>query len=133
MSITSASVLVDGTVATTGGTATTMLSKGNTLDQHKVILDDGSEFIAATTIDFAVKEPKVSTSAPNGYTQRRRTVKILSPLALDNGNTTVNSMKIELSCDHEMTAAEITSLKVLAAQLIHDSDFDEFWEDGSTA
>ncbi len=133
MSILNASVNVDGTVATTGGTATTMVSKGTDLEKHDVILNDGSEFAAQTKISFSIKDPKVSSSAPNGYTQHRMNVKVLRPLLLDNGNYTVNSVTISFGVDHETTDAEIGSLRVLAAQLIHDSDFDDFWTVGSVS
>lgn len=128
MSISTSSVLVGGTVATTGGTATTMIEKGNTLDNQKVILDDSAEFINATLIDFSVRDPKVNSGAPNGYTQARSSVKLSVPLALDNGNRTVNTVTIQLSVDPETTDAEVDAIRVLAAQLIHDSDFDEFWQ-----
>jgi hypothetical protein len=130
MSILNASVLVDGTVATTGGTATSMIMMG---DGENVILDEGLEFNAQTKIAFHSKDPKVSSTAPNGYTQHRTTIKILKPLLLDNGNYTMNSVTITFGVDHETTDAEITSLRVLAAQLLHDSDFDDFWNVGSRA
>lgn len=132
MSILNASVLVDGTVATTGGTATSMISK-DTDGGHNVILDEGVEFNAQTKLSFSSKDPKVSASAPNGYTQHRTTVKILEPLLLDNGNYTMNSVTVTFGVDHETTDAEILSLRVLAAQIIHDPDFDNFWNVGSVA
>ncbi len=128
MAISTSSILVDGTVATTGGTATSVIQKGNTLDQVVVVLDDGSEFINQTTVTFSIKDPKVNTGAPNGYTQARSNAKITKPLALDNGNRTVNSVNIQLSVDHETTDAEIQNLLVTAAQLLVDSDFSDFWK-----
>lgn len=133
MSLSSASILVDGTVATTGGTATTFITKGNTLNQHNLILNDGSEFIAQPTVSFTVKEPKVNAGSPNGYTQARCTVVYKKPLLLDNGSYTVNTGKIELSVDHETTDAEIASMLVVLAQLIHDSDYTDFWKKQSLA
>lgn len=128
MSIVSGSVLYDGTVATTGGTATSFISKGGTLAQLDVILDDSSEFKDQTKVEFKVSEPRVQTSAPNGYTQQRNVVKVLSPLDLDNSNRTINTLEIKMSVDHETTDAEIESLLVLGAQLLHDSDFSDFWK-----
>jgi len=128
MSIQSMSVLVDGVVVTTGGVATTGLTKGISPQKLSVILDDSSEFTAQTQLDFSVKDPRVSTGAPNGYTQAVSQVKILVPLALDNLGRTVNTVTVKLSVDHETSAAEIASLKILAAQVIADSDFTDFWE-----
>lgn len=129
MSISSASILVDGTVATTGGTATSLKTKGQDLGQMLALLDDSSEYIDQTTMLFSVTDPKVKADAPNGYTQARASAVVHVPLALDNGNYTKNSIKLELSCDHETTAAEVQSMLVLAAQILHDSDFSDFWKD----
>lgn len=128
MSISSASVLKDGTVATTGGTATSMitLDKGN---GHKVLIDDGAAFNLQSTIDFSVKSPKVSSSAPGGYTQGRNSVYLRVPLSLDNGNRTVNTAQISISCDPETTDAERLTMRVYLAQLLVDSDFTVFWDD----
>lgn len=131
MALNQSSVLVDGTVATTGGTATSFASRGNTLTQHDLFLDDASNIIDQTTLEASVKLPKVSVSAPNGYTQSRNTMYLRIPLALDNGNSTVNTVRIEIATDVETTAAEKLSLRVLTAQLLHDSDFLQFWDDSS--
>lgn len=128
MSISSASVLKDGTVATTGGSAVSLVSKGQDLGQFAVLFDDGSEFIAQTTALFTISEPKVRPTAPNGYTQARSAVVMHVPLALDNGNVTKNSLKIELAVDHEATASEIETMLVYGAQLLHDADFSAFWK-----
>jgi hypothetical protein len=127
MSLT-ASVLVDGTVATTGGTATSFKSQGSDKSSHELVLDDSAEFEALTFLDCSIKKPKVSATAPNGYTQRRCTMLLKVPLALDNGSVTINTVKIEIATDVEMTAAEKLSMRVLAAQLIHDSEFVDFWD-----
>lgn len=131
MAISSASVLKDGTVSTTGGTATSLASLGNTLGQHNCYFDDGSEFLAQSNIDFTVKAPKVSATAPNGYTQARNTVLIKVPLALDNGSVTVNTVRIDFASDIEMTDAERLTMRVYAAQILSDSDFTEFWDNQS--
>jgi hypothetical protein len=128
MGIDSASIAIDGTVGMTGGTATGVKVKGSTLTTKDVILDDSSEFIDQTKISFSIKDPKPSVSAPNGYTQGRASVALLVPLALDNGAYTTNTLRLELSCDHETTDAEIESMLVIAAQLLSDSDFSDFWK-----
>jgi hypothetical protein len=128
MSITSASILVDGTVATTGGTATTFIEKGQTLNQWEGILNNAAEFLLQQGLTFTIKDPKVNAGSPNGYTQKRSSIVLRVPLALDNSGYTVNTLKIELACDHETTAAEIESMLVTGAQLLHDSDFSNFWK-----
>lgn len=128
MTIQALSVAVGATLAPTGGTATGVISKGQSLDSHVTVLNDSSAFIDQTLIAFSIKDPKVSSSAPNGYTQARSSVKISVPLDLDNGNRTVNTLSISLSVDPETTAAEIQALLVLGAQLLFDSDCSDFWK-----
>lgn len=128
MSVKTSAILVDGTVATTGGTSTSFIDKGGSLEVQKLILDDSSEFAAQTSLTFSIKEPKISSSAPNGFTQARNTVKVMKPLALDNGSATVNTVTLQLSVDPETTDAEVENLLVTAAQLLHDSDYSAFWK-----
>jgi hypothetical protein len=126
MSISAASVNVDGTVATTGGTATTFISKDLTKGEY--ILDDSSEFLNQTEVVFTTKIPKVNASSPNGYTQARNQALLKKPLLLDNGDYTMNTGGVFLNVDHETTDAEIQSMLVLIAQLAHDPDFADFWK-----
>jgi len=128
MGIQTSSINIDGTVATTGGTATGMIAKGGTLNELVTVLDDSSEFIAQTRVRFSVVDPKVQSSAPNGYTQARSIVKVVVPLALDNGNYTTNTLELRLGVDPETSDAEIASMLVLGAQLFADSDFSDFWK-----
>lgn len=128
MALTSASINVDGTVATTGGTVTALTKLGGSLDTHDAILADGAAFAARTQIGFTAKPPKVSSTAPAGYTQARTSAKVMKPKILANAARTINSLKIELSVDPETTAAEVQTLLVLGAQLLADSDFADFWK-----
>lgn len=133
MALTSASINVDGTVATTGGTATALTKLGGSLDSHDAILADNAAYAARTQISFVAKPPKVSATAPAGYTQARTSVKLMKPKTLANAARTINSVKLELSVDPETTAAEIQTLLVLSAQLLVDSDFADFWKQQALA
>jgi hypothetical protein len=133
MTLETASINIDGTVATTGGTATGLISKGQGLNSHVLILDNSAEFVAQQTVAFSTKDPKVNSGSPNGYTQARSSAVLRVPLLLDNGEYTINTMKLELAVDHETTDAEIESMLVTAAQLIHDADFSDFWKKQTVA
>lgn len=130
MSLSTASVLKDGSVATTGGTATafTRLSGDNTSAKASF---DGTDFLSRLTAVFTRKEPKVNAGSPDGYTQIRRSVYLKIPRTLASGALTYDTVKVEIARSVETTAAQLTTAKVYAAQLIHDSDFNEFWEEGS--
>jgi hypothetical protein len=128
MSISNSSIAIGTAISVTGGTATGLISKGDTLDQHHTVLDDGSAFKDQTMVDFSIKAPKVSAAAPAGYTQARNIVSIRVPKTLANGSTTYNTVRVELSADSETTDAERDSLRELIAQIVFDADFDQFWD-----
>lgn len=131
MGIANASINIDGTVATTGGTATTLKEIGRNLDTFSTFLNDSASFQLRTVLEFSTKSPKVLVSAPGGYSQARSTFKILKPKMLANGNRTVNTGTITLSVDPETSAAEVASLLVTMAQALADSDFSDFWKSQS--
>jgi flagellar hook-associated protein FlgK len=90
---------------------------------------NGTDWLTQDRAIFKVKDPKVNTTAPNGYTQGRAEALIRRPMVLDNGNSTFNSVWAGLSCDVETTAAEKLSLRLLAAQLLTQSAFADFYDD----
>lgn len=130
MSLATASVLKDGTIAVTGGTATafTRLSGDNTSAKASF---DGTDFLSRLMAVFTRKEPKVNAGSPDGYTQIRRNVYLKIPRTLASGALTYDTVKVEIARSVETTSAQLATTKVYASQLLSDSDFDEFWEEGS--
>lgn len=128
MSIATASILKDGTVSATGGTAAPFQSLGSTLQEHKCAFD-GDDIRTRSECVFSTKPPTVKGDAPNGYSQARNTAFIKVPLVLDNGSITVNTVQISLARDVETSPAEIQTMLSYAAQVLTDSDFTDFWED----
>lgn len=129
MSLGSSQIDVGGTTATTGGTGTDLLSKGSPSNsEHKMLLDDGADYVAAETIDFLANAPSVLSSAPNGYTQARNMVRIKKPLLLDNGLYTTLTAKCEISVDVEASAAEKLLMREHMAQVLMAVDYQNFWD-----
>ncbi len=127
MTIATSDVAIGTVISVTGGTATSMISKGDSLEKHNLVLDDGSAFSDQKALSFSVKEPKVSANAPGGYTQARNFVLITIPMTLANGNVTKNTVRLEMSVDSETTTAQKDALREIAAQVMFDTDFDQFW------
>jgi len=133
MSIDTASIAVDSTVGFTGGTATGLKSLGTAVNGKKsVILDDSSDFVDQTTIDFIARLPKVKKDAPSGYTARRCGVTLKKPRQQASLEYHVDTAKAELAVSVETTAAELLTMKVNLCNLIMDADFDDFYQHGST-
>jgi hypothetical protein len=130
MSINGATPIIGGTyVAPSGGSADALSAVG---DATKMVarFDADTEYLTSKSVDFSSREPSVSSSAPNGYTQARRSALFKFPLPLDNGGRTVNTIKIELGVDVEATAAEIAEYCLVASQFLADPDFASFWQLG---
>jgi len=123
MSLSNASVLSGATITPSGGTALAFEGTGIRGNSHTLVASADTNLLTRRSIVCTVKEPRVSPGAPNGYTQARATAVFKSPLVLDNGNTTVNTVRIEVSYDSESTAAEVDELLVVASQILSDSDF----------
>ncbi len=132
MTIQALAVNVGGTNSVTGGTSTSVLSKGSTLSKRSVILDDSSEYIDQTRIEFSAQDPRVSTGAPNGYTQARSSFVMEVPLLLDNGKRTINTLTCKIAVDPETTDAEIAEMLSQGAQMLYSSALLNFWQKQST-
>jgi hypothetical protein len=123
----SGNFLDGGTCSATGGASVGFLSGGVSNLQSTYIVDDSSDLLDQRVVNLSVRPHKPLSSAPNGYTQARSRLNYQVPLALDNGETTVNSITIELSIDPETSVSEIATMKHNVAQFLIDSDFDNFW------
>lgn len=130
MSLATASILKDGTLAATGGTATafTRISGDNV---SALCVFDGTSILSRTEATMSRKSPKVNAGSPDGYTQARRTIVIKIPRTLASGALTYDTWRVESARSVETTAAQHTTAKGEVAQILFDTDFDEFWEEGS--
>lgn len=124
MSLKDASVMTAPTSFTVnGGSAlafTEVQSAGN-----KVIIGVAADtdLRLRRTIEATVHSPKPNNGSPNGYTQARTKTVYKAPLLLDNGQITINTVKVEVAFDVESTDAERTELCDIGAQIFTDSDF----------
>lgn len=123
MPISNASILSGVTMTPSGGTAVPFGSLGIRNGTNTLYATGDADLRTRRTIVCSAKEAKVAPGAPNGYTQARATAVFKTPLVLDNGNITVNTVRIEVAYDIESSAAEVTELKLMAAQILTDSDF----------
>jgi hypothetical protein len=130
MSIAAAAVLVGGSLTPSGGSSEDLTSLGIVSGVHRAIFN-GSTFLDRSEAAFSVSEPKIKTDAPNGYTQQRCTMKLKFPLALDNGNSTFNTVEVKVSYDPETTASEVAEMCGEAAQFLVSSDLTSFWDSQS--
>lgn len=124
MSLSNASVSSGATVAPTGGSALAFEGSGPRGNSHTIYATADTDLRSRREVVVTTRNPKPLASAPNGYSQARCQMTLKSPLALDNGSQTVNTVRIEFSYDPETTHTEIEELRILAAQLCSDADFE---------
>lgn len=132
MSIQTASILVDGTIGVTGGTATPVDWLSGDQNQANVAIG-GTSLLDRILGVITRKSPKPSATSPDGYTQARRRFLLKFPKTTASGKLTYSTWVVESARSVETTAAEFTTQKGIVCQIISDTDFDQYWDDGSLA
>lgn len=97
------------------GTQIPMVQAGGTLSSGKLVEDDVGEK-SRLVINISASPATQNSATPGGYTQSRRNFSYLKPKILANGNSTVNTVRIQVSFDPESTE---TDVKVLLYQAMH--------------
>lgn len=114
-------------VVPSDGTAITFGIHGTELNTVLASPTVDTNYLTKRIYEFSSVEAKPSASAPNGYTQQRAKATLKFPFILDNGNRTINTVRIEFSCDIELTVAEKYEILLQASQVLGDTDFQGFW------
>jgi len=133
MPLSSASVLSGATLTPSGGSAISFVSAGIRNEVNTLNCSNDADLRTRRQIVCSTREPRPSEGAPNGYTQARATAFLKFPLELENGNVTINTVRIEVAYDVETSASELTEYKVIAAQVLNDSDFSALFSSLSLA
>lgn len=131
MTINAATPIIGATtyVAPTGGSAD-VLSAFGSRNEMVAYVDSETEVLSRRELSFTIKEPSVASSAPGGFTQARRTVMLKTPKVLANDNRTMNTASVQLAVDPETTVAEIKEIILVLSQVLGDTDFAAFWQQG---
>lgn len=130
MTIIATVVTLGGSIAHTPGDTDPLLSLSDSAEKHATYFD-ASTFALRKSADFSVKRPKVSLTAPDGYTQARNTVLLRYPIELANGLVTVNTVSIQSSISVETPLGDISNLRMLAADLLFEGALNEYWTNQS--
>lgn len=132
MGLKNMSINIGGSLANTGGTAKSFSEDG-------VTVPNGVHVSVAGTTDFRVREHATfryfppTLMADGTYTRAKNTASITVPKALASGKYVNNVVRIEVDVHPESTSTEAADLRKLAAQLLFDTDTDNFWIAGSLA
>lgn len=133
MPLSSAIVKTGATAMTpTGGSDKTFTPDGQ-------VVPGGIHLADAAQADFRVRDnialkSKVPTLLGDGtYSKAKRSVTIVMPRLLASGKTVFNLARLEVEVHPEMTAALELDLRMIASQVLADTDFSSYWTAGSLA
>jgi len=132
MSLADVSLNATSSTTPTGGTALALDSLGQTLGKNHLFFAADTDFRTRREMICTASQPRVQSSAPNGYTQARQNILLKVPLALDNGATTVNTASVQFAMDVETSDSEKDQVIQLIITALCDSNVVAFIKNGST-
>lgn len=117
----------------TGGTDLTYATKSRGEGVMEIHVPADTDFRTRRSMTLTSKDPKVSATAPNGYTQARRKIVLKFPkLNATTGKVTFNTLSVELATDDVVTNdADKVEYANCGAQVLFDPDFLPFLKNGS--
>lgn len=130
MGLKTLSLLSGASVSASGGTAMAFTDDG-------VTIQNGVHLIVPATADYRVRESATAKYKPaalqgdGSYTRDKKSISFNVPLLLASGKITNNVIRVEREVHPELSAASAANLNKIAAQLLIDSDTDNFWAAGS--
>jgi hypothetical protein len=130
MGLKNMSIATGATLAVTGGTAVVFADDG-------VTIPNGVHLVVPLDTNYALRRSATAKYRPpvldklGVYTRDKKYISITVPMTLASGKIINNVLRVEREVHPEFTAAEAVDLNKLAAQLLVDTDVDDFWGAGS--
>lgn len=130
MPLKSMAISTGGTLANTGGSALTFADDGVTIPNGvHLTVPAVADFRVRPNATFRYKPPQLL--ADGTWTRANMKASITIPKLLADGTYKNNTYRIEGDVHPESTATEALDIRKLAAQMLFDSDTDNFWVAGS--
>lgn len=131
MGLKSMSLLASATVAASGGTALAFADDG-------VQVANGVHLVVPADTDYQTRRQVTAKYRPptldvktGAYGKDKKSICLAQPIVLSDGKVVFNTIRIEREVHPSLTAAQCTELNKLGAQMLIDSDTDNFWANGS--
>jgi len=130
MGLKNMSLLTGATISATGGTAQVFADNG-------VTIQNGVQLVVPATADYRVRQnatakyraPVLNTDGT--YTRDKKSISYTVPQILASGKVVFNVIRVEREVHPEFSAASALELNKIGAQLLFDTDLDNFWTAGS--
>lgn len=127
------SLLTGATMSTTGGTALACVDNG-------VTIANGVQLVVPADADYQTRrqmtakyKPPTLDPATGQYGKDKKSISYVIPIVLTTGRVVFNTIRVEREVHPSMSAANLTDMNKIGAQLLIDSDTDNFWAAGSLA
>lgn len=135
MGVQNATLLVGGSVATTGGTSTAFVPNGATINGGIQIVDSvNTNAVTRATITLKTIKSALFDMVTGLFTGKtKRQIQLVRPKVLASGRVVFPLIRIELEVSPDNTDAEVSALLSEGAQLCTDADFVNFWKIGSVS
>lgn len=131
MGLKNMSLLAGATVSATGGSALAFTDDG-------VSITNGVHLVVPADTDYQTRRQvtakyKAPTLDPRTgvYSKDKKSISLALPIVLSDGRVVFNTMRIEREVHPSLSAANCLELNKLGAQLLIDTDLDNFWAAGS--
>lgn len=131
MALKNMSLTASGTISVSGGSALAFVDNG-------VSIANGIQLVVPADTDFQTRriatakyrpasiDPKTAT-----YGKDKKSISLTLPQVLTDGRVVFNTIRVEREVHPSLAAASVTELNKLGAQLLIDTDLDNFWATGS--
>lgn len=131
MGLRNMSLLTGATVSSTGGVALVFADNG-------VTIQNGVQVVVAADTDYQTRRSLTAKVRPAGldpktnvYGKDKKSVSYTIPQVLSNGSVVFNVIRIEREVHPACSAANALDLNKIGAQLLTNSNMDNFWLVGS--
>lgn len=132
MAIIGSTVKVGATsVSPTGGSDATFSLTGLAVSSGiNVAIQTDSDFRTRRNASFKSRVPQVQNGV---FSKGKNEVVYVHPLVLASGLVVFNTIRLQVEVHPELAAASAKDLRLVGAQLLTDSDFEDFWVTGAIA
>lgn len=130
MGLKNMSLSTGATISATGGTAIVFADDG-------VTVQNGVHLVVPATADYRVRESATAKFRPpvvdndGQYSRDKKSISYNVPMVTAAGKIVNNVIRVEREVHPEFSAANAITLNKIAAQLLFDTDTDNFWAVGS--
>jgi len=131
MALKNMSLLASATVSASGGSALAFVDNGVTIANGVQICASGdTDFQTRRLVTAKYKAPALNQKT-NTYGKDKKSLTLVKPLVLSSGVVVFQTLRIEREVHPSQAAADNLEMNKLGAQLLIDTDLDNFWATGS--